>query len=108
MIRFLSLVFFITVNFALNAQDGCNSNITAKIDHVQNQIIVNVSNNSESYIAEFYVWKEGEYVSIEKKTHTSNEIILSNLEKGSIYKVLIEFEERSGLCQFRQIGGLIF
>lgn len=102
------LIFLFLFYLKLHASNAdCNSEISVVTNDVINKISVEVNNNGESYNYVLYGWLNNSYQIVAKGSTAEDTLNFENLEDNVVYKVKIDFKERSGFCQFRQIGGII-
>ncbi|MEQ8575557.1 hypothetical protein [Fulvivirga sp.] len=102
------LIFLFLFYLKLHASNAdCNSDISVVPDDVTNKISVEVNNNGESYDYVLYGWLSNSYQIVAKGSTSESDLNFENLEDNVVYKVKIDFKERSGFCQFRQVGGII-
>lgn len=97
--------FFILLGFSSFNTKNCDSKLELK-ETKETSFIINIE-TSNSFSAEIFYIKDGEYFSKEIKSGNGNsEIEFTGIEKNVIYKIVVKYSDSNPLCQTRQLSGL--
>jgi hypothetical protein len=106
-IRIIKYLFSVLILISLFSFDTkkCASKLEMK-EIKENSFLIKIEAAS-TFTAELFYIQEGEYISQEVKSGNGNsEIEFTNIEKGKIYKIVVNYSDSNPLCETRQLSGL--
>lgn len=106
---FLTITVFCVVQFAVSAQCLSSFKLTksySELNRGELTILVDTSGPFECYLFEYTVSGYKPIESIKKSD--KEKVVFKSLNKGSVYKVEMIFDDDKELCHIRQIGGITF
>lgn len=99
------LSFLILISLFSFDAEKCTSKLELK-EIKENSFLVSIE-ASGAFTAEMFYIQKGEYISQEVKSGNGNsEIEFTNIEKGKIYKIVVNYSDSNPLCETRQLSGL--